>query len=176
VEKFDMFLKWLLILVAAFLSTPAWCQASGDEKAMRDLPQAFSKAWAAHDGRELAKIVSEDVAFVNVGAIWLQGREDFEKYHSRILQGRFKKSTIVPLDTNIRLLRPDLALVRWSWRIDGETDSAGAGLPPRHGLMTFLAEKRAGQWLVIAGQNTNAGPSRPEAADLKAPITVPRNP
>jgi uncharacterized protein (TIGR02246 family) len=169
-------LKELFILAVAFISTPAWCQASADEKALRDLPRAFSNAWAAHDARELARIVSEDVAFVNVGAIWLQGRVDFEKYHSRILQGRFKNSTNVPLDTNIRFLRPDLALVRWSWRIDGETDSAGTSLPPRHGLMTFIAEKRAGQWLVVAGQNTNAGPARPEAADLKAPIAVPRNP
>ena len=171
-----MLLKELFILAVTCISTSAWGQASGDETALRDLPQAFSKAWAAHDGVELARIVSEDVAFVNVGAIWLQGRADFEKYHSRILQGRFKKSTNVPLATDVRFLRSDLALVRWSWRIDGETDSAGTSLPPRHGLMTFIAEKRAGQWLVVAGQNTNAGPARPEAADLKAPIAVPRNP
>jgi uncharacterized protein (TIGR02246 family) len=171
-----MLSKVLLILGIASISTSVRSQVSGDEKALRDLPQAFSRAWAAHDGRELATLVSENVAFVNVGAIWLQGRADFEKYHSRILQGRFKQSTNVPLDTNVHLLRPDLALVRWSWRIEGETDSAGASLPARHGLMTFVAEKSAGRWLVIAGQNTNAGPTRPEAADLKAPITVPRNP
>jgi len=171
-----MYLRALFILGVACISTSAWGQARGDEKALRDLPRSFANAWAAHDGRELAKIVSESVAFVNVGAIWLQGRADFEKYHSRILQGRFKDSTIVPLDTNVRFLRPDLALVRWSWRIEGETDSAGTSLPARHGLMTFLAEKGAGQWLVVAGQNTNAGPTRSEAADLKAPITVPRNP
>lgn len=63
------------------------------------LPDTFSSAWPTHQGSELAKIVSEDVDFVNVGAIWLHGRADFEKYHTRVLQGRFKNSTNKPLQT-----------------------------------------------------------------------------
>ena len=43
-------------------------------------------------------------------------------------------------------------------------------------LMTFVAEKRAGWWVVITAQNTNAGPARPEAQDITSPISVPRSP
>lgn len=164
------------VAIGLMTSLSAWCQAPADEEALRKLPDTFSRAWATHRGAELAKIVSEDVDFVNVGAIWLHGRADFEKYHARILQGRFKNSTNQPLETHVRFLHPNLALVRWSWKIDGETDAAGISLPARYGLMTFVAERRSGTWLVIAAQNTNAGPARPEASDITSPINVPRNP
>jgi len=140
------------------------------------LPASFSAAWATHQGDELAKLVSSDVDFVNVGAIWLHGKADFAKYHSRILAGRLGTSTITPLATDVRFVRADLAFVRWSWRIDGEKDGSGVATPVRYGLMTLIAERRRGKWLVVAGQNTNSGPARPEAADLTAPISVPHAP
>lgn len=164
-------------IVAGLLTSLSACgQTAVDMQALTKLPDTFSRAWATHEGSELAQIVSEDVDFVNVGAIWLHGRADFERYHSRILQGRFKKSTNKPLETHVRFLRPDLALVRWSWQIEGETAAAGTLLPVRYGLMTFITEKRSGRWLVIAAQNTNAGPARPEASDITSPINVPRSP
>ncbi len=165
--------SWLALGLLTSLS--AWCQTQGDTEALKALPGTFSSAWATHEGNQLAKMFSEDVDFVNVGAIWLHGRADFEKYHTRILQGRFKDSTNKPLDTHVRFLHPDLALVRWAWQIDGEKDAAGAAQPARYGLMTFVAEKRSGRWLVIAAQNTNAGPARPEASDITSPIKVPRS-
>lgn len=166
--------------VLALLLTASACQTppptGADDAAMlRALPARFSEAWAQHDAIALGMIMSEDVDFVNVGAIWMSGRADFTLYHSRIFAGRFRNSTNVPLEVRVNRLRPDLALVRWSWRIDGETDAAGNALAPRHGLMTMLAERRAGQWLVIAAQNTNAGPARPEAEAIQSPIAVPRN-
>ena len=39
----------------------------------------------------------------------LQGKPDFEKYHTRLLSGRFKDSTITPLQTEVRFLRPDIS-------------------------------------------------------------------
>jgi len=70
-------------------------QTRNDEEAVRNLPRAFCDAWARHDGHEMAKIVAPDVDFVTVGATWLHGRPDFEKYHSRLLSGRFKASSLL---------------------------------------------------------------------------------
>jgi uncharacterized protein (TIGR02246 family) len=150
-------------------------QTKGDEEVVRDLPRAFCHAWAKHDGHELAKIMAEDVDFVTVGATWLHGRDDFEKYHARLLSDRFKDSTNTLLDTIVRFLRPGLAIVRWSWTIQGDKNPDGSARPQRSGLMTMLAEKRNGVWLVTAAQNTNAGPGAPEAADIKLPITFPKS-
>ena len=67
-------------------------QTKPDEDAVRRLPQSFSDAWARHDGHELANIMADDVDFVTVATTYLHGRADFEKFHLRLLGGRFKES------------------------------------------------------------------------------------
>ena len=165
----------LISLIAFAIGNLAQAQTGQDEKALRELPQAFTKAWAKHDGHELAKIMAEDVDFVTVSATWLSGRADFEKYHTRLLNGLFKESTRTPLETVVRFIRPDLALLHCSWRHQGDKDVDGSVRPPRTGMMTMLAEKRNGTWLVVAAQNTNSGPVSPELLQgIKSPITVPK--
>src|SRR5580692_1871489 len=82
--------KSLLAAVLAFnLAVPstvlAW--ATFDEAAIGNVPQAFYAAWNRHDGHALAQVMADDVDFVTVGAMWLHGRQDFEKYHARLLSG-----------------------------------------------------------------------------------------
>jgi uncharacterized protein (TIGR02246 family) len=96
-----------------------------EEQAVRKLPQAFCDAWAKHDGHALSKIMAEDVDFVTVGALWLHGRTNFEKYHARLLTGRFKDATVTTLQTSVRFLRPDMAVVHWSWTIQGDRNIDG---------------------------------------------------
>jgi uncharacterized protein (TIGR02246 family) len=164
----------LFSLIALAIGNPIQAQTSQDEKALRELPQAFTNAWAKHDGHELAKIMAEDVDFVTVSATWLSGRADFEKYHTRLLSGLFKESTRTPLETAVRFIRPDLALLHCSWRHQGDKNVDGSVRPPRTGMMTMLAEKRKGTWLIVAAQNTNSGPVQPELLEgIKSPITVP---
>jgi uncharacterized protein (TIGR02246 family) len=120
------------------------------------LPQEFCEAWAKHDGHLLAQIMAEDVDFVTVATTYLHGRADFETFHVRLLSGRFKDSTISVLQTTTRFLRPDMAVVHWSWRIEGDRNPDGTPRQPRYGMMTLVAEKKVGNWQVIVGQNTNA--------------------
>lgn len=165
----------LFLFIAFAIANLAQVQTSQDEKELRELPQAFTNAWAKHDGHELAKIMAEDVDFVTVSATWLSGRADFEKYHMRLLSGQFKESTRTPLETAVRFIRPDLALLHCSWRHQGDKGADGSVRPPRTGMMTMLAEKRNGRWLVVAAQNTNSGPVPPELLQgIKSPITVPK--
>ena len=163
-----------LILVILGLALTVQGKNQADEDALRLLPRAFCDAWAKHDGHALARIMAEDVDFVTVGAVWLSGREAFETYHTRLLATRFRESTNTPLETIIRFLRPDFALVRWSWSIEGDKNPDGSARPKRFGLMTVLAEKRKGTWVVVSAQNTNAGPGAPEADDLQLPIRLPK--
>ena len=63
--------------------------------------------------------------------------------------------------------------------IQGDKNVDGSARPQRFGLMTMVADKRNGVWVVAAVQNTNgptdATPARPpEAHDIKSPIVVPR--
>jgi uncharacterized protein (TIGR02246 family) len=163
------------IFTAALVSLNA--DTTSDEDAVRKLPQAFCNAWAKHDGHELAKIMAEDVDFVTVATVYLHGRADFEKFHVRLLNGRFKDSTITPLETTIHFLHPEMAVVHWSWRIDGDKAFDGTPRPPRFGMMTMVAEKRDGVWQVVVAQNTNAMlGTPPELQDIKTPIAIPGTP
>ena len=158
-----------MILSAAIANA----QTKEDEESVRALPGMFCSAWAKHDGHELAKIMAKDVDFVTVRGVWLQGRANFEKYHSRILSGRFRDATNTPLEIRVHFLRPDEAVVHWSWVIEGEKAAHGLPQPKRFGIMTMVARKADKDWKVIVAQNTNAGPSVSEANDLDLPIRLP---
>jgi uncharacterized protein (TIGR02246 family) len=170
-------MKYLLSASLCFLlasTSHALAQSKADEEAVRKLPQEFCEAWAKHDGHALAKIMAEDVDFVTVATTYLHGRTDFETFHVRLLSGRFKDSTISVLKTTTRFLRPDMAVVHWSWRIEGDKNADGTPRQPRYGMMTLVAEKKVGNWQVIVGQNTNAILGvPPELQGIKTPIAIP---
>jgi|HubBroStandDraft_1064217.scaffolds.fasta_scaffold10565_3 uncharacterized protein (TIGR02246 family) len=166
----------LPVVLVALLIVPCagHAQNKSDEAAVHNIPQAFVAAWAEHDGHQLAKIMSEDVDFVNVGGDWLRGRIDFELYHTRLLSGRFKESVLTPIDSAVRFLRPDLAALHWSWKIHGDRNEDGSVRRSRFGLFTMIVEKRNGEWLVVEAQNSNwiPGPN-PELNGIKTPIVFP---
>jgi uncharacterized protein (TIGR02246 family) len=166
---FSVVLYFLLLSAMA-----AHAQSKADEDAVGKLPQGFCDAWAKHDGHALAEIMAEDVDFVTVATTYLHGRADFETFHVRLLSGRFKDSTMTVLKTTTRFLRPDMAVVHWSWKIEGDRNADGTPRQPRFGMMTLVAEKKVGNWLVIVGQNTNAIIGvPPELQGIKTPIAIP---
>ena len=164
----------LIFLLLCSLAIPNGVSAETDEEALRQLPKMYCDAWAKHDGHQLAQMMAEDVDYVNVGALWLHGRSDFEKYHDRLLSGRFRESSFTALDTAVRFLRPDLAVVHWSWKIHGDKNYDGSPRPVRFGLLMMLVEKHSGKWMVVVAQNTNSMPGpAPEEDGITSPILVP---
>ena len=163
-------LPFLLLLVTPNLNA----QSKADEEAVRKLPQSFCEAWERHDGHALAKIMADDVDFVTVADVYLHGRADFEKFHVRLLSGRFKDSHTTLLQTAVRFLLPDMAVVYWNWRIDSDKNFDGTPRVPRFGMMTMVAQKRGGTWQVVVAQNTNSElGTPPELQDITSPIPVP---
>ena len=166
-----------LLLVLLVTAGTVHAQNKADEPAVHNIPQAFAAAWAKHDGHQLAKIMADDVDFVNVNAEWLHGRADFELFHTRLLSGRFKESTLTPLEISVRFLRPDQAVLHWSWRVEADRNQDQTTRKPRFGLFTMIVEKRSGAWLVAVAQNTNWTPPPnpdPEMEGIKLPITFPK--
>ena len=164
----------ILLLLAAI--SVAQAQTKGDEQAVQGLPQAFTAAFNKHDGRQLAQIMADDVDFVTVGAMWLHGRPDFEKYHMRLLNGRFRGIKMEVLQVAVRFLRPDVAIVHWSWTGTGDKNPDGTARKRRYGMMTMVAEKRKDSWLIVASQNDNAVPWSPaegQMPNLAMPIPGP---
>ena len=98
-----------------------------------------------------------------------------DEFHTRLLSGRFKDSTNTSLQTTVRFLRPDMAVVHWSWKIEGGRNMDGTlRQEPRYGMMTMVAEKRNGTWLVVVAQNTSAVLGiPPELQDILKAIPIP---
>jgi uncharacterized protein (TIGR02246 family) len=164
----------LLTLLALCAAAPLYAQSKADAGTVHGLPQAFCAAFNRHDGHQLALIMADDADFVTVGATWLHGRPDFEKYHSRLLSGRFDQARLEPLQVAVRFLRPDIAVVHWSWTATGDRNPDGTARARRYGLMTMVAEKRAGTWLVVAAQNDNSLPGTPpELGGIASPMPIP---
>ena len=165
-----------LLVTVLFAGGIVHAQTKADEAAVRNIPQAFAAAWANHDSHQLAKLMSDDVDFVNVGADWVHGRTDFERFHTRLLSGRFKESTLTPLEVRVRFLRPDQAVLHWNWKIENDRNQDLTVRKPRFGLFTMIVEKRNGVWLVTVAQNTNRTPAPhpdPEMEGIKLPIVFP---
>jgi uncharacterized protein (TIGR02246 family) len=162
----------IAILLAATSAVRA--QTKLDEEAVHNLPQAFCAAFNKHDGHQLAQIMSDDIDFVTVGATWLHGKSDFEKYHTRLLDGRFHAIRSDPLQVAVRFLRADIAIVHWSWTATGDKNPDGSARERRYGMMTMVAEKRAGGWLIVASQNDDSDPGLPpEFEGITSPMPIP---
>jgi len=78
--------------------------------------------------------MAEDVDFVTVGPLWLHGRSDFERYHTRLLAGRFKNVTCTNLQTLVRFLSRNFAVVHWTWALRGDRNVDGTARQPRFGM------------------------------------------
>lgn len=73
-----------------------------------------------------------------------------------------------------QILRADMAVVHWSWKIQGDKNADGTPRHPHFGMVTLVAEKRNGNWLAVVGQNTNAILAiPPKLQDIKTPIAIP---
>lgn len=163
-----------LLVTLLIVPSSAAAQDKADEAAVRNIPHAFAAAWARHDGHQLGRIMAEDVDFVNVGGDWLHGKKDFELYHTRLLSGRFKDSTLTAMDIAVRFLRPDLAVLHWTWKIQGDRNEDGTARKPRFGIFTMVVEKQNGEWLIVESQNTNWMPGpNPELRGINPPIVFP---
>jgi hypothetical protein len=56
----------------------------------------------------------------------------------------------------------------------GDKNPDGSARQPRYGMMTMVAEKRAGTWLVAASQNDNSIPGLPpEFEGIRRPMPIP---
>ena len=132
-------------IVLLFVVARAAAQSSPEEAV-----SGLMAAWNVKDAHAFASQFTEDATFVNVnGNLWI-GRHVIENRHASA--GIFKSSHAEIKPESVRLLAPDVALLHVSWTITGDARDP----EPRSYLMTMVASKRDGHWLIIAAQNGSA--------------------
>jgi uncharacterized protein (TIGR02246 family) len=128
---------------------------SHDEEAIRLIEQMWDAAWNRHDAKALAALLSEDVDFVNVTGAWFKGRSEFEERMHKTHQGAFKTSKRTTLDTSVKFLTPEIAIVHARWEMSGLGNADGTLRQPWRGIITRVVRKMDDTWIVVAAHNVD---------------------
>lgn len=151
-----------VIRVLAVVATLACLLAPGRGAAQTSEPEGlvagFARTWNAHDIESFIQLFTKDADFVNVVGDRLDMarlQTELEFVHTTF----FKASSIAPTSVSTRMVRPDVAVVHFTWQLDGQVDAQGNPVDRRHGIVTFVAVKAEDGWRITALQNTNlSGP------------------
>jgi conserved hypothetical protein len=155
-------------LLAALITGASFAAANpadraADEAAIKDLGRRWQDAWNKRDADALTALLAEDVDFVTVLGPrgWMKGHAQFHEAHARMFRTLFTDSHWTTNETHVKFIRPDLAIQRVLWSTTGDRVRHVKHGEPRNGIFTWVVEKRNGQWLIIASQNTESMPYLP---------------
>lgn len=151
-------LKLIVLLVVASAALAA-NQSAGSPGQPNDSARAvsdgFVDAWNRHDMAAFGALYAENADFVNVLGVWLRGRVAIQEHHVTIHAARMNTSHLTALETEVRFLRADVALVHVHWELTGQIGPDGAALPTRQGILFHVVAETGGKWLITSSQNTD---------------------
>lgn len=140
---------------------------SADEADIRTLAQIWQDSWNKRDAEGLASIMDPKLIFVSVQGpdtpgFGRGGRDAFKAGHAAILKTMFADSVWTNEDVKVvRWLGPDIAVAHVVWRTTGDRVRHVKFGAARRGMFTWVLEKQAGNWRVVASQNTESMPPLP---------------
>ncbi len=156
---------WLGLLIVTFVSVSSLTAQTGgnakDTENIKSIALSWQDDWNRHDMKALSRLVAEDVDFITVGGVWQKNRLEFEDYHTKGHAMQFKESVWTTKNTTVKFVKSDVAVAHVEWAIKGDKDPDGTLRQPRHGIFTWILERRKGIWLIIAAQNTNIRETSP---------------
>lgn len=129
--------------------------APASEQAARATFDRFIESWNRHDMKAFGALFTPNADFVNVYGMVLNGRPLIEEHHAFLHQGRFKDSNMTAEQVQVRLLRPDVALLHVQWKLTGDKGLPGEKAPPSEtrGTATLVVLEQGGQWLITSVHN-----------------------
>lgn len=158
-------MRHTVITILLLLTTTAAAIAQGsarnqraDEAGVRAVASGFVDDWNRHDMKAFAALFAEDADFVNVIGLRWRGRAEIQKEHEALHATRMKSSHLAAVETSVRFLRPDVAVVHVRWELTGDTGLEGTPLPPRKGVLMHVIVKTRDKWLITVSQNTDIVP------------------
>jgi uncharacterized protein (TIGR02246 family) len=128
---------------------------SSDENAIRAVVAEFESGWNRHDAKAMFTSFADSTDFVNWRGMWWTGHAEVEAQHAAIHARNMKESKLTVLETRVRFVRPDVAVARVRWRLEGGKDRAMKPSGTRTGLLMQVLTRENGTWLVQATQNTD---------------------
>jgi uncharacterized protein (TIGR02246 family) len=130
-------------------------EQSAAKTAIEAIARRHVQAWNSHDQAAFESLFTEDADFVNVLGQRAHGRvqigADFGHIHRTFM--RNTEITIEP--PLVRAIGDHTAIAHIRWTMTGMERVPGWNTPDiRHGLLTYVAVGRNGEWKITALQNT----------------------
>jgi uncharacterized protein (TIGR02246 family) len=129
-----------------------------ERAAIEAVADAFTDSWNRHDMQAFAALYAEDADFVNVYGLWWKGRDEIRVAHEETHVSLFSRSHLAHDFHEVRMLTPDLAICRTTWRLTGVCDRSLRPMPDRRGRLMHVLQRRSGRWQIVATQNTDITP------------------
>jgi uncharacterized protein (TIGR02246 family) len=107
-----------------------------------------------HDPVGASRQYMADAEFTNVAGIHVKGAADIEKFLAAGFASRLKAATWKPVNSTIRFIRSDVAIVHVTSEISGFLNSDGTTAPPHNELSIRVIQKDSGIWHVAVFHNT----------------------
>lgn len=145
-----------LAACALYAALPAAADGA-DDAAIRENVRQLEAGWNAKDGALLAKPFAADADYVVINGSYVKGREAIAEGHQRIFDTVYKESTLSLSVKQVRMLRPDVAVVY----VKGTNKTPrGAQTHTAEAFMTLVMTKESGAWKIAAFQNTAVAAER----------------
>ena len=141
----------LMLFALAFSTNTAHAQSSreADEAAMRANVSQMETGWNTKSGALFAKPFAEDADYVVINGMYIKGRSAIEKGHQQIFDTIYKDTQLKLNVTQIRFLRPDVAVVH----VTGQRVGPSKELTQNARLTLVMTKEKQG-WTIAAFQNT----------------------
>lgn len=128
-------------------------------KEPEQIPALFVEAWKQRDAEMLASLFTEDAEFVNVVGLWWHDREDIQKAHAYGFKHIFGASDIRLMETRVKKLSDDIAVVHARMRLKNQTPKGKVNTPSlRQNIFSFVVQKEDGNWICVSAHNTDIVP------------------
>ena len=151
----------LFFCVSGMANDVLYSKAAEDEAGVGAVVRGFEEAWNRHDMDAFARLFAEDADFVNViGMRWI-GRPAIKEAHQTTHATVFKNSHLKIGETSVRFLKPDVAVARSVWDLQGHANPAGETQAPRRGILTNVLVKKELGWQIVVAQNTDIVAPKP---------------
>jgi uncharacterized protein (TIGR02246 family) len=125
---------------------------SEEAEEIRRLAHRLFEAWNRGDGSAYASHFTEDSDYIAFDGTHLKGRQANAEHHQKLFDTWLKGSVLEGRVKDIRLVRPDVAVVHLGGGVRLRWQSKVA--PGRQSIQTLVAVKDGGEWKFTAFQNT----------------------
>jgi uncharacterized protein (TIGR02246 family) len=131
-----------------------------------DTPEAFQRAWNAHDMDAFGALFREDATFVNRFAHYVRGRDEIVALHRPIHDTIYRDSRLDNELIDVVRVGQDVAVVHfWSRLVAGPAHPAGAHEVDT--LILAVVVRKADGWFIQATENVTLTDPRSGAVVLR---------